>query len=245
VLTSLLPRSNIAGWRRRAALLPGVRITIISRRITALIGAGFNTTRRVLARGTSRQLVHELLHLTVDSIASTNGTRTARTSGTTGTGEATVVAPVTASLAIGTIAGHVASVATNATDNVGGEVALLGTVVLAMSDLTTVLASLVLVITESTVESRQLTKLVALELILTFGDGSGSLDNVVNQLLGLVHLLFSLCHDQTVEILLLVASVSGIRSAFSFLDGAFSTNGNLGARFGLHFLQGVSTRSYK
>lgn len=83
------------------------------------------------------------------------------------------------------------SIATNATDNVGCEVALLGTVVLAMSDLTTlwvvrineinilgqyqltVLASLVLVVTESTVESRQLTELIALELILTFGDGSG------------------------------------------------------------------------
>jgi hypothetical protein len=85
----------------------------------------------------------------------------------------------------------VAGVATNATDDVGGEVALLGAVILAVSDLTTyniisnhekeaircreltVLASLVLVVAESTVEGGQLTKLVALEFVLTLRDGCG------------------------------------------------------------------------
>lgn len=66
------------------------------------------------------------------------------------------------------------SVATDATDNVGGEVLGVRAVVLAVTNLTTVLASLVLVVTESTVESGKLTQLVALELVLTFGDG-GSL----------------------------------------------------------------------
>ena len=37
----------------------------------------------------------------------------------------------------------------------------------------TVLTSLVLVVTESTVKSRQLSKLVPLELVLTLGDGCG------------------------------------------------------------------------
>ena len=78
------------------------------------------------------------------------------------------------------------SIATDATNDVGGKVSLFGTVVLSVADLTTysmlarvqmgennaltVLASLVLIITKSTVESSQLTKLVPLELVLTFGD---------------------------------------------------------------------------
>jgi len=128
------------------------------------------------------------LHLTVNSIASADGTR--RPTSTT-VATRLVVAPVAASLAVGTIAGHVSSIATDATDDVGCKVALLRAVVLAVSDLTTcqtvrnhasrynidryrltVLASLILIVTESTVESSQLTKLVALEFVLTFGNGS-------------------------------------------------------------------------
>lgn len=128
------------------------------------------------------------LHLAVDSITST---RTA----TTGSSVA-IVAPVTSTLAVGTIASHVASIATNATDNVGSEVALLGAIVLAMSNLATcriedqydvqinrklgarltVLASLVLVVTEGTVQCGQLSELVTLELVLTLGNG-GSLSD--------------------------------------------------------------------
>jgi hypothetical protein len=37
----------------------------------------------------------------------------------------------------------------------------------------TVLASLVLIVTEGTVESSQLTKLITLEFVLAFGNGSG------------------------------------------------------------------------
>lgn len=70
------------------------------------------------------------LHLTINSIASANCTRTTATS-------TTVVAPVAASLSVGTIAGHMASIATDATDNVGSEVSLFGAIILAMSDLTT------------------------------------------------------------------------------------------------------------
>lgn len=71
------------------------------------------------------------------------------------------------------------------------------------------------------------------------------LDDIVNKLLGLVHLLLSIGHDQTVQIFFLVASVSGIRSALALLDGAFASNGNLGSRLGFHLLEGVSTRSYE
>lgn len=71
------------------------------------------------------------------------------------------------------------------------------------------------------------------------------LDNVVDQLLGLVDLLFGLCHDQTMKVFFLVATVSGVRSTLSFLDGALATDSNFGTRLSLHFLQGIATRSYK
>lgn len=63
------------------------------------------------------------------------------------------------------------SIATDTANDVGGEVALLGTVVLAVTNLPTVLASLVLIVTKGTVESGEFSQLVALELILAFGDG--------------------------------------------------------------------------
>jgi hypothetical protein len=127
----------------------------------------------------------------------------------------------------------------------------------------TVLASLVLVVTKRTVESSELTELVALELVLAFRDGCGLIivsincgpsgwdsgtdcfNNVVNKLLGLVDFFFGICHNETVKIFFLVATVRGIGATLSFLDGAFTTNGNLGTRLGLHLFQGVSTRSYK
>lgn len=68
-----------------------------------------------------------------------------------------IVAPVRTSLSVRTISGHMTSVATDTANDVGGEVALLRAVVLAMSNLTTVLASLVLIITKGTVESGELT----------------------------------------------------------------------------------------
>ena len=63
----------------------------------------------------------------------------------------------------------------------------------------------------------------------------------MDQLLGLVDLLFRVRHDQTVQILLLIARVSGIGSTLAFLDRAFPTDGNLGLRFRLHLLERVST----
>ena len=61
----------------------------------------------------------------------------------------------------------------------------------------TVLASLVLIVSKSTVESGKFSQLVSLELVLTFGDGCCRLDDVVNQFFGLIDLLFCIGHDQT------------------------------------------------
>ena len=62
------------------------------------------------------------------------------------------------------------SVTADTTNDVGSVVLGVGAVVLAVTDFTTVLASLVLVVAEGTVERGELTQLVALELVLTFGD---------------------------------------------------------------------------
>lgn len=62
------------------------------------------------------------------------------------------------------------SVTTDTADNIGCVVLLFGTVVLSMTDLAAVLASLVLVVTQGSVESGKLAKLVSLELVLALGD---------------------------------------------------------------------------
>lgn len=71
------------------------------------------------------------LHLTVNSIAAADGTLR------TTTAVATVVAPISATLTIGTITRHVASIAANTADDIGSEVALFGTVVFTVTDLST------------------------------------------------------------------------------------------------------------
>lgn len=204
-----------------------------------MIGTSLDPARRlaVWAWSTTGQFLHKLLHLTVDSIALPDGSAA--------TAITAAIPPVGTSLAVRTITSHMASIATDATDDVGGKVPLLGTIVLAMSNLATVLTSLILIITEGTVESSQLSQLVSLEFVLAFGNRGSCFNNIVHKLLGLVNLLFGICHDQTMEVFFLVTSVSGVRSAFSFFDGAFASNGNLGTRFGLHLLQGISTRTYE
>jgi hypothetical protein len=83
-----------------------------------------------------------------------------------------VVAPRLANLAIRTITSHMSSLTADTTDDAGGEVLLLRAVVLSVTDLAAVLASLVLVVTKGTVKGGELTELVALKFILAFGDGS-------------------------------------------------------------------------
>ena len=68
-------------------------------------------------------------------------------------------------------------------------------------------------------------------------------DDVIDEFFGFVDFLFCVCHDQTMEILLLIGSVRSITSALSFFYGSFSANGDFGSRFRLHFLQCMSTRA--
>lgn len=61
-----------------------------------------------------------------------------------------------------------ARVTADTADDIGGEVAGLRTVVLAVTNLATILASLIFIVAKSTVQCSELTKLIAFELVLAF-----------------------------------------------------------------------------
>jgi hypothetical protein len=108
------------------------------------------------------------LHLTVNDITTTDSASCRSWSARHASWWRRSIAPVSTALSIRAIFSHVASITANTTDDVCCEVALLWTIVLAMADLTAVLTSLIFIVTESSVKSSKLTKLVALELILAF-----------------------------------------------------------------------------
>lgn len=136
-----------------------------------------------------------------------------------------------------------AGIATHSADDAGSEILLLRAIVLAVSDLTTVLASLIFIVTQGSIESSELTELVTLQFVLALGNGSSGFDDVVDQFLGLVHLVFGVGHDQAVKVLFLVTGVSCIGATLALLDGALAADGNFCTRFGLHLLQSVATRA--
>ena len=68
-------------------------------------------------------------------------------------------------------------------------------------------------------------------------------NDIVNELLRLVNLIFGIGHDETMQVFFLVAGVSSVRSSFTLLDGAFATNSNFGTRLRFHFLERVTTRT--
>lgn len=70
-------------------------------------------------------------------------------------------------------------------------------------------------------------------------------DDIVNQLLRLVDLLLRVRHDQTMEILLLVAGVSCVRTSFALFHRAFATDSDLRTGLGLHLLQSIASRANK
>lgn len=59
-------------------------------------------------------------------------------------------------------------IAANTTDDTGSIVLTLGTVVLAVANLAAVLTSLILIVSESTIECSKFSQLITLQLVLTF-----------------------------------------------------------------------------
>jgi hypothetical protein len=141
-----------------------------------------------------------------------------------------------------------ASVTADTADDAGRVVLLLRAVVLAVSDLAAVLARLVLIVAERSVQGSKFTQLITLQLVLALGNrrslgissvspyeckerNTNRLNDIVDQLLRLVDLVLCVGHDQTVKVLFLVAGMGSIRAPFALFHGALSTNGNLGAGF--------------
>lgn len=148
----LAPRCGAARWSTAS---PSPRW----RSASPILIAGAAVVFDLSGCSAATNLVHELVVVLVDGIP----TWTARWT----------TLPASTGSTIRTVARHVTCIPTSAADNAGGEVAGLGAVVLTVTNLAAVLASLVFVIAEGAVEGCKLAKLVALELILSFGDGSG------------------------------------------------------------------------
>lgn len=70
----------------------------------------------------------------INRVATTNAS-----SGPTTTGRRSrlIISPIRPALAVRAVSGHMSGISANAADNIGGEVTLLWTIVLSMSDLTT------------------------------------------------------------------------------------------------------------
>lgn len=92
-----------------------------------------------------------------------------------------IIAPACTSLPIRTVAGHMACVATHSADDAGSKVLLLRAIVLAVSYLATILASLVFIITQGSVQSSELTELVTLQFVLALGNRSSLWVSVFGQ----------------------------------------------------------------
>lgn len=69
------------------------------------------------------------------------------------------------------------------------------------------------------------------------------LNDVVDEFLGFVNLLLSIAHNETMEVLVLVAGVSGVRLPFALFDRAFAANGDFGTGLLFHLFQRVTTRT--
>lgn len=149
ITSSLLPWGDIADGR---AALPRLHVAIVVMALVISTRPSFNTpgSFSITRRCASGKFLHELLkimlarslrkgekkkdetylHLTIDGVSAANSS--VRTTPTVA-----VITPVRTSLAIWAITGHVSGISTNTANNVCGEVALLGAVVLAMTDLAT------------------------------------------------------------------------------------------------------------
>jgi len=112
----------------------------------------FNELRRSAASywTTSTEFKHKILIITVGIAASTRST-----------------AIVLARLSFSTVTGEVTGIATNTANDIGSEVRAIWTVIFAMANFSTVLASLIFVVTESTVERCELAELITLEFVLS------------------------------------------------------------------------------
>lgn len=155
-------RTSLPGFKSSVTtIVVFIATTAVSTRSIIIVGASgpaFNCAGSCTTSNSSRsptgEFLHELLIFPIDRIT---GSRTARFAS-----PPVVVPPVGTPLSVWTVSCHVPGIPADTADDVCSEVSLLGTVVLSMTNLPTVLASLVLIITEGAVQCCKLTELVAL-----------------------------------------------------------------------------------
>ena len=143
-----LPRSKLAFAVTSMAATTTVRISTVL--VPARAGLDALRSLPIANWASTGEFLHELLQELEGCVGCLGGRKThlilavdsvARADGTPGRGPTTtvptwsVIAPVRTALTVWTISSHVTSIATDAADDVGGEIALLRTVVLAVSDL--------------------------------------------------------------------------------------------------------------
>lgn len=85
---------------------------------------------------------------------------------------------------------------------------------MSVTGLATVVAGLLLIVAEGPIRDSYLAELVALPLVLALGSGGSGLDDLVDQLLGVVHFLLCVSSDQAMERLLLVVSTEFLSDFF-------------------------------
>jgi hypothetical protein len=130
--------------------------------------------------------------------------------------------------------------AANTTNDVSSEVPLLRTVVFAVTHTATILADLVFVVTEGTVESGEFPKLIAFMIILTFWSGCSRFDNPVDHFDASRHFLFTFTENKAMKVFFGIICIL-IGSSFSLFDTPFPSDADLGTTFPLHFLQAITT----
>lgn len=138
------------------------------------------------------------------------------------------------------VARHMARTTTQSADDVGGVDALLRALPTTMALLTTVLAKLVLVVSEGTVKRGEFSELITLVVVLAFGCRRGGLDDLVNKSDTVPYLPIEFSSYEAVELVVLVAGKL-LRTPFAVFDRPFASDTNLGATLTFHLLQRVTT----
>jgi len=147
-------------------------------------------------------------------------------------------------------------------DDISSEVALLGALILPVTDVAAILTDLILIVSEGSIKGSEFAELIAFVIVLAFGCGSGLIskseqrveitrrkathgfDNPVDQPHAGNNLFLSVSCNKTMEIFLGILGVL-IRPGLPLLDAALPSDANLGAAVSLHLLQTVTARTDK
>lgn len=142
---------------------------------------------------------------------------------------------------LSTIPGQMALSTTSMANDVGGNVALLGAFEPAMTFHAAILADLILIISQSTVERSKLSELVALVVVLGLWRRSSGLDDLIDQADTSLDFSVLIGRNDTVHLFLFAV----ILIAFALLDTSLASNGNLCSTLLFHLFETITARTDK